>query len=96
MDSERQTMPLTPTSQVSTARKVNFANSDKLQNSILPEFAQHAVFVRTAVRHDDTPKIALHMQGTDLHPKEPNPELPHVIPLVPGILHYVQESSEEL
>ena len=44
----------------------------------------------------DTPKIALHLQGTDLHPKEPNPELPHVIPLVPGILHCVQESSEEL
>lgn len=50
MDSERQTMPLTATSQVSTARKVNFANSDKLQNSILPEFAQHAVFVCTAVQ----------------------------------------------
>ena len=49
-----------------------------------------------SIRHVDTPKIALHMQGTDLHPKEPNPELPHVIPLVPGILHYVQESSEEL
>ena len=52
--------------------------------------------VNDLYKNADTPKIALHMQETDLHPKEPNPELPHVIPLVPGILHYVQESSEEL
>ena len=45
---------------------------------------------------DDTPKIALHVQEMDLHLKEQNPKLPHVIPLTPGILHYVQESSEEL
>ena len=53
-------------------------------------------FIRLHIFSVDTPKIALHMQGTDLHPKEPNPELPHVIPLIPGIIHYVQESSEEL
>ena len=44
----------------------------------------------------DMPKIALHMQRTDLHLKEPNPKLPHLIPLIPGILHHVQKSSKEL
>ena len=71
-------------------------SSDKIQTILDWPTHRKVKNVQSFLGFADMPKIALHMQGTGLHLKEPNPELPHIIPLIPGILHYVQESSEEL